>query len=167
MNCICGCPIPPSNKIMELWFWIRYKEIKNKEFYACKECGRNWRVESYKGNNFAKQIFPDAPFIPMPSLKKANDTSNTWRNVEEARKIIYKTQTEFTKKDGLLDQERLVTNNLVTAWNEFLKLPQTHTSENEDFNRGIHLCQQTILMRILRRDYPDFYPTYEGKIHGK
>jgi len=62
------------------------------------------------------------------------------------------------RKDGLTEQEGKVADALVTAWNEFVKLEVTHTSDRPDFVNGIHQCQQILGMRVLQRDYPEGYP---------
>ena len=66
------------------------------------------------------------------------------------------------RKDGLTEQEGIVMDKLIDAWNEFLKLEVTHPSELTDFNNGIHLLQQILCMRVMRRDYPLGYPTYKN-----
>ncbi|MGL6184794.1 MAG: hypothetical protein ACRC1T_05385 [Clostridium chrysemydis] len=64
------------------------------------------------------------------------------------------------RNDGLTPEESKIMDNLANAWNMFLKLEQTHPSEQDDFSDGIHKCQQVLMNRILRRDYPKGYPTY-------
>ena len=65
------------------------------------------------------------------------------------------------REDGLTIEEGIIMDNLVDAWNAFIKLPQTHPCEKEDFMNGIHQCQNTLCMRVLRRDYPEGYPIYK------
>lgn len=65
------------------------------------------------------------------------------------------------RKDGLTEQEGKVMDALVTAWNEFTQLEKTHPSEEKDFMNAIHQCQNTLCMRVLRRDYSEGYPTYK------
>jgi len=62
------------------------------------------------------------------------------------------------RKDGLTKQEGNVMDSLVKAWNDFIKLPNEHPSDTEEFCRGIHQCQHVLMCRILRRDYPEAYP---------
>jgi len=64
------------------------------------------------------------------------------------------------RKDGLTEQEGRVMDSLVEAWNTFAKIERTHPSELSDFADGIHKCQYQLTMRVMRRDYPDGYPTY-------
>ena len=58
------------------------------------------------------------------------------------------------------DKEKQISDHLIQAWNLFVSLEQTHPSDIEDFNRGIHLCQYVMGMRLLRREHPEIYPTY-------
>lgn len=58
---------------------------------------------------------------------------------------------------GFVDREKIIMNYLVEAYNEFHKLPSTHPSEKGDFSKAIHLCQQLLAMRVVRRDYPETY----------
>lgn len=68
------------------------------------------------------------------------------------------------RNDGLTEQEGKVMDSLVNAWNEFTKLERTHPDECNYFADGINKCQNILAMRILRRDYPEGYPTYkDGK----
>lgn len=62
------------------------------------------------------------------------------------------------RKDGLTEQEGRAMDALITAWNEFKKLPVQHPSDIGDFCNGIHQCQQILGMRVLQRDYPEGYP---------
>ena len=69
---------------------------------------------------------------------------------------------DTTRNDGLTEQEGKVMDSLVNAWNEFTKLERTHPSELTDFGGGIHKAQYQLAMRIMRRDYPEAYPTYKS-----
>lgn len=64
------------------------------------------------------------------------------------------------RKDGLTQEEGKVMDALVEAVDAFNKLEATHPCDKEEFGSGIHQCQKTLTMRILRRDYPEGYPTY-------
>lgn len=67
------------------------------------------------------------------------------------------------RKDGLTTEEGFVMDHLIEAWNHFVSLKREHPSEINDFADGIHKCQYQLAMRILRRDYPEGYPTYNGR----
>lgn len=82
-------------------------------------------------------------------------------SLEHLKEQIEKERREcYGRRDGLTEQEGRVMDSLVTAWNEFTKLKTTHPSETNDFMNSIHQCQNILCMRILRRDYPEGYPTY-------
>lgn len=51
--------------------------------------------------------------------------------------------------------EQEVLDNLVGAWNSFVKLSQTHGDDMPDFRRAIHECQRIMAVRELRRSDPD------------
>jgi hypothetical protein len=58
-----------------------------------------------------------------------------------------------------IETEQEIMNNLISAYNLFIKLEPTHPCDREDFADGIHELQKILGMRILRRDYPDMFPT--------
>lgn len=64
---------------------------------------------------------------------------------------------------GFDNIENQINDHLVQAWNLFISSKQTHPSDVKDFNNGIHLCQYIMGMRLLRRDYPEIYPTHLDK----
>lgn len=72
-----------------------------------------------------------------------------------------KTKETITRNDGLTEEEGLVMDALIEAWNAFVKLKVTHPSDTKDFCDGIHKCQQILGMRVLQREFPDGWPTYE------
>lgn len=59
------------------------------------------------------------------------------------------------------EQEREIAKLLGEAWNKFLRLEQTHPCHKHDFSDGIHKCQDVLIHRIVQRDYPADFPTYE------
>jgi hypothetical protein len=65
------------------------------------------------------------------------------------------------RKDGLIDKEGKIMDDLVDAFNNFTELSKTHPNELTDFIQGIHQCQYVLCMRTLRRDYPEGYLTYK------
>lgn len=81
-------------------------------------------------------------------------------NCERYNCICYM-NNKIDKKSGLTEQESSVAEKLVEAWNEFSKLEQTHPSDLEDFQRGIHQLQHILGMRTLRRLYPEYYKSYK------
>ncbi|MNI98799.1 hypothetical protein D3C73_1577170 [compost metagenome] len=58
---------------------------------------------------------------------------------------------------GLIPEEKEIADYIVAAWNGFIKLKQTHPNDKMEFHQGIHMLQKTLGMRVLRRDYPDYW----------
>lgn len=61
---------------------------------------------------------------------------------------------EFNK---MLEGEAFINQCLISAYNEFISLKQTHPSDVEDFHRAIHDLQKIMGMRELRRMFPNKY----------
>lgn len=64
---------------------------------------------------------------------------------------------------GLTPDEQEIAMSIVTIWNKFNSLEQTHPDDNIEVADAIHKMQYILGMRTLRRDYPEFYPTYRNK----
>lgn len=64
-------------------------------------------------------------------------------------------------RGGLIPQELEISEHLVEAWNMFTKLEQTHPSDIEDFQKAIHILQNVLGMRAMRRLYPDFWISHK------
>lgn len=60
--------------------------------------------------------------------------------------------------DGLTPAERVVSDALLLAFQEFMKLPTQHPDERRDFVDGIHQCQNQLMWRIVRRAHPRAWP---------
>lgn len=52
-------------------------------------------------------------------------------------------------------QERKVINLLAKSWNEFLKLPEQHPSDAQEFMAAIHICQRTVGVRPIRKVFKE------------
>lgn len=57
------------------------------------------------------------------------------------------------------NQERIVLDALIKAWNTFVLLESTHPDDFSDFRRSIHECQRILAVRQLRRTDPDVWVT--------
>lgn len=68
---------------------------------------------------------------------------------------------------GLSEEELKISEHIVAAWNGFIKLKQTHPNDSMEFHQGIHILQKTLGMRVLRRDYPDFWIDKSDKVKEK
>lgn len=65
-------------------------------------------------------------------------------------------------ENGLTQNEQIVMNKLMEAYEAFLELNKEHPDELRDFVDGIHRCQDVLAVRICRRIYPKGWPTYNG-----
>ena len=54
-------------------------------------------------------------------------------------------------------EEKEVLDDLVNAWNKFVKLDKEHPEEINDFADGIHKCQYVLAMRIARQVEPSIF----------
>lgn len=80
---------------------------------------------------------------------------------EEYKKLLPEVYDKASIKNGLEGLENDVARGLVSAWESYIKLEETHPEDMQEFLNGIHICQKTLYMRILRRDYPQGYPSYQ------
>jgi hypothetical protein len=67
----------------------------------------------------------------------------------------------FSDNDPLSIKENHIMNHLVYAYNDFSSLEQTHPDDIKDFVFHIHALQRILGQRILRRDYPNIFPTHK------
>ncbi len=75
--------------------------------------------------------------------------------------IAYMTGKSNIPMDNDFKTEKVILDNLVAAWNAFVKLPPTHPMELGDFCDGIHRCQYVLMAREARRSRPEIYPIKE------
>lgn len=59
------------------------------------------------------------------------------------------------KHSGLTEQEKIVMDHLIDAWNEFVRLPIQHPSDSDEAKQAIHELQKLLALRIVRRLYPE------------
>lgn len=67
--------------------------------------------------------------------------------------------SEALAESGLTEDEQKIAEHIVRALVGFNKLEQTHPDDKEIFTEAIHRLQTVLGLRILRRDYPDFWVT--------
>ena len=65
------------------------------------------------------------------------------------------------KRTGLTLKEQEVSDHLVNAWVKFAKLEKQHPDDINDFKDSIHRLQELMAMRVVRRAYPEGWPTYK------
>ena len=73
--------------------------------------------------------------------------------------LMHKNECQIIKDDitGLTPQEKIVMDKICDGYNEFLKLETQHPSEQPDFADAIHAVQNILAMRIVRRNYPEYW----------
>lgn len=116
-------------------------------------------LKQYLGKDIEKIIFASDKRLLITSENSITQVPDHFID-----KIINENKDTKQMKDGLTPEEDEIMNSLVNAWNKYVKLEVMHPSDNDDFIRGIHLCQYVLSMRILRRDYPNRYPTHNKKV---
>lgn len=67
----------------------------------------------------------------------------------------------MAKRPTTKEEERIMSY-LVKAHNEFIKMEQTHPSDMNEWVDGLHRCQNVIIQRIMRRDYPRYFKTLKS-----
>ena len=70
-------------------------------------------------------------------------------------------------KSGFTPAEDQCHDALMLAFSLFLELPREHPDEVRDFVDAVHKIQGLMSTRIVRRDYPDYWPTYSVKPEEK
>lgn len=61
------------------------------------------------------------------------------------------------------ENEKKIMEFLVNAHNDYVKLPSTHPSDIHDWTNALHILQDVLTRRILRRDYPKDFITIKNK----
>ncbi len=63
------------------------------------------------------------------------------------------------EKQPFTEQEQKIMDLLVEAHNKFIELETTHLMETTEWVSSLHKLQDLLGARILRRDYPNFFPS--------
>lgn len=69
----------------------------------------------------------------------------------------------ITRDDGLTNEEGIIMDNLVSAFNGFNALEKQHPLDLQEFASGINCCQELLALRIARRVYPLGWPNTMGE----
>lgn len=93
------------------------------------------------------------PSSIIDSLIDKSKTSNPKR--------LFCEEQSFSDKEPFTINENSVMGHLVSSYEEFSKLKQTHPNDLKDFVFHIHALQRILGQRILRRKYPETFPTHE------
>jgi hypothetical protein len=65
---------------------------------------------------------------------------------------------------GLDEKEMKVMNKLMECYKAWLDLKRDHPNELSEFGYAVHLIQDLLAMRVVRRIYPEGWPTYSEEI---
>lgn len=65
--------------------------------------------------------------------------------------------SELNKNGGLTPDEKSVMGDLVSAWNKYIKLDKQHPNDCDEFAGAIHIAQGLLAIRIVRRQYPEYW----------
>jgi len=93
-----------------------------------------------KYSNLLKQLYKDGYIIENGVVK-------------------HKAEYIFSLTEDKVKEDK-ITILIKDLWNLFMDLEQTHPSDKDDFQHGIHELQKVMGMRRLRRILPQEYPTY-------
>lgn len=64
------------------------------------------------------------------------------------------------KKEPFTSDEKEIMDHIVSAHNKFCGLERTHSMEIQEWVDAIHRLQDLLGARVLRRDYPETFPTH-------
>lgn len=69
----------------------------------------------------------------------------------------YELEHGMNSNGGLIPEEKEIADRIISAWNKFVTLEQSHPDDIKDFLQGVHIIQKVLGMRVLRRYYPDYW----------
>lgn len=118
-------------------------DLKKCRHYSDYNCTNEYAHENCEYMKLRKQVFENGYIVENGLLQ-------------------HKKEYIFSIGEGK-EIEDAITQQIAKLWNLFLKLEQTHPSDIEDFQHGIHEIQKVIGMRRLRRLFPEEYPSYIKK----
>lgn len=55
-----------------------------------------------------------------------------------------------------LEEEKIMSY-IVDAWNLYVRLADLNCDDTEDFRRSIHELQRILAVRVMRREYPEYW----------
>lgn len=112
-----------------------------------------------KGDNikYLQDVYFDITSDGMAAVKFFPDPPPS-KMVKEEEKPSF-VNPELDKPFSI--NEELAMKHLVSAYEEFSKLEQTKPNDIKDFVFHINALQRILGQRVLRRDYPNTFPTYK------
>lgn len=115
----------------------------------CLRCGGDCQVKTGRYTSKVIKVLPNESMIPEKEIKKAVE-----KYIEEKQK---------KEQGGMTPEEYEISELIVQAVEKFSKLDRTHPDEMDDFVDAIHKLQSILGMRVLRRDYPNYWLNKGGK----
>jgi hypothetical protein len=116
----------------------------------------------------AVKFFPDPPPTKKSKEGERPKTSKLREWIDEGCAMVQIEEQEKQKaiKESLDNgpfstNEESTMNHLVSAYEEFSKLEQTNPNDIKDFVFHINALQRILGQRVLRKDYPNTFPTYK------
>lgn len=70
----------------------------------------------------------------------------------------------INSRTGLTTEEQQCMDNIAEAFNIFSDLERQHPDELKDFRDSIHRMQDILAVRVARRNFPEGWPSYTGKL---
>jgi hypothetical protein len=65
------------------------------------------------------------------------------------------------EKSGFTNLEKKCHDALMESYGKFIEMDREHPNEMAEFVDAIHKIQGILAVRVLRRDYPDYWPTHK------
>lgn len=98
------------------------------------------------------------------TLRKTGHFQELECAIEQVRKEKSRTETnEVNPKTGLTPLEQDCMDGLIASYNAFLKMERQHPDEMRDFVDAVHRIQDILAVRVIRRLYPEGWPTHIQK----
>jgi len=83
--------------------------------------------------------------------------------IEDVRKTIQEDKERGCDARNLMSlttDEQNVMNSIVDAWHGYIRLESQHPDDIHEFRHAIHRLQHLLMIRHIRREFPDTYPSY-------
>ena len=84
--------------------------------------------------------------------------------VQVSTEKIKKSLDPYTDPSGFSMIESKCMNALLECIDAWHQMERTHPSEEHDFVNAVHVIQRLMGQRVLRRAYPDGWPTYRREV---
>lgn len=139
--------------------YLKEISVLTTAYIKCRHCAGKGYTPVGTPLSHVKTVIPFSKIGNLP--KSNNQTRNEQTRNEQAKQIINKMREahakRINKKSGLTPLENEVMEHIKRAVEIFATLPSTHLDEENDFVDAIHKLQSIVGMRVLRRDYPNYW----------